>query len=95
MQDSIKIETAKDFIANHKKSIQEYHADNDDAQWLEVYNKLRCGVFGEYTDNTEYGEEDENGEYPLIKEATECEIEISRFDTKSGNPVIFRWENQE
>ena len=86
------IQIAKDFISNHKNDNAEdwflqCQPGTDDEQYLEIYAKLEGGTFGECRDNAEF---DEDGE--LIKEATEFEIEISGFESKSGNPIIFEWE---
>jgi hypothetical protein len=90
MENSKKIEIAKEFVALHKNNnIDDWVlrcADKDQAHII-VYRRLVDGVYGEVRDNAEY---DDDGEIEV--EATEFEIEIGRFDSKSGNPVIFEWE---
>ena len=70
------IEIAKEYISKHNEMIVDEYQGSTNDQWLDVFNCLIGGVYGECreTGNNWY------------------EIEISRFDTNSGNPFIFEFQ---
>ena len=94
MNSSQQISVAKDFISRHKTSdpsdwFLQCQSQDTDKQYLEIYAKLEGGVFGECTDNSEWDEDE------ITKPATEFEVEISGFHSKTGNPIIFDWEDNQ
>jgi hypothetical protein len=79
---SKKISIAKEFISLHKDSDLEDLMTgrglyNDDAKLLAIYHELVGGVYGEVSE-TDWEHE--------------MEIEISGFESKSGNPIMFNFE---
>ena len=89
-----KIAIAKEYIALHKDNnvddwsarFQAFDMAEDD-KYAHIYDRLMDNDYGEVRHDAEWSEDD-----VLIKPATKFEIEISRFDSKTGNPVIFEWE---
>lgn len=93
MKNSKRIEIAKEFISLHKNDdVYDWFAmlpgtaNSDEDKYSQVYYRLEDGTYGDVTDNTEY---DDDGE--IVAEPTEFKIEISRFDSKSGNPITYEW----
>ncbi len=82
MTNDQKIEIAKQFVALHK---------NDDADtWLPSergYGEKKLLAIYQHLLNGTFGNV-RNDEYGF-------EIEISGFETKTGNPYLFEWEDDE
>lgn len=94
MNNSHEKQVVTDFISLHRNSdIKDWflqcrsYTDND--KYLEIYAKLIGGVFGFPVDDAQYNDDGE-----IIKAATEYSVEISGFESKSGNPIIFTWDEQ-
>jgi hypothetical protein len=89
---SQKIEIAKNFAKLHETPVAVWTPDkdylSDDERYLAVYENLIIGVYGDcYGINAEY---DDAGD--LINEATEFEVEVDRFESKSDRGEIFFFE---
>ena len=85
-----KIEVAKDFVALHKENnVSEWQPlfDDSDKQWLAIFSSLENEVYGSVRDNGYYDDDD----CEVYVEPTEWEIEVSSFESKSGNPIVFNW----
>lgn len=87
-----KVQVAKDFIANHKNNnVDDWFlrcsASTNNGKYLQIYDNLESGLFGECRGNAEF-----NDDCELVKEASEFEVEISDHESKTGNPIIFEWE---
>ncbi|MGZ4969821.1 MAG: hypothetical protein ACXWFX_12340 [Methylobacter sp.] len=92
INDSQKIQIAKNFAELHQTPFAAWTPDeehqSDDDRYLAVYDNLIHGVYGDcYGINAEYDEDDN-----LIQEATEFEVAVEGFESKSGQPEIFFFE---
>lgn len=92
ISDSQKIQIAKKFAELHPTPFAAWTPDkdypSDDERYLAVYDNLIFGVYGDcYGINAEYDADDN-----LIQEATEFEVEVEGFESKSGQPEIFSFE---
>lgn len=92
ISDSQKIQIAKKFVELHQTPCaawtpdKDYPSDND--RYLAVYDNLILGVYGDcYGINAEYDEDDN-----LIQEATEFEVEVEGFESKSGQAEVFHFD---
>lgn len=90
--DSQKIEIAKNFARLHEAPFATWTPDkdyvSDDERYLTVYDNLMIGVYGDcYGINAEYDEEGE-----LIIEATEFEVQVDQFESKSDHSEVFFFE---
>jgi hypothetical protein len=83
MNNDQKIQVAKDYVSHHKNDDPDLWMMNErkfgDEKLLSIYHHLMAGTFGEVR-RLDY---DFSSEY---------EIEISSHDSKTGNPVLFTWE---
>ncbi len=77
--DNLRVDVIKGYTQLNRLKIQEYFKHYTNKSWLNSYYSMISGAWGEVT----------------IEDDDVCEIEISRFDTDSGNPKIFTWENIE
>ena len=88
------IQIAKDFISRHKNddinSWQPLNKFGDD-KYLDIYNNLTCGFYGEARCLDQEVDDDGN----TIVFGIEFECEIGSFESASGNPVLFVWEDDE
>lgn len=80
MNNQTRTNIATDFINTHKSNNLQDWLCFDNADLLAVYNKLVGGEYGEVR-TTNYN--------------NELEIEIGTHESKSGNPIIFEWEDDE
>ncbi|MEY3880072.1 MAG: hypothetical protein RIQ94_867 [Pseudomonadota bacterium] len=92
ISDNKKIEIAKNFARLHETPFAAWTPDkdylSDDERYLAVYDNLIIGVYGDcYGINAEY---DEDGE--LIHEATEFEVQVDQFESKSDHSEMFFFE---
>lgn len=92
ISDSQKIEIAKRFAEQQPTPFAAWTPDDDyesdDEQYLAVYDHLVTGVYGDcYGLNAVYDEEDN-----LIQEATEFEVAVEQFESKSKNGEVFFFE---
>lgn len=92
INDHQKIEIAKNFARLHPTPFvawtPDYEYPSDDARYLAVYDDLIIGVYGDcYGVNAEYDEDDN-----LIQEATEFEVKVEQFESKSDGGAMFYFE---
>ena len=79
MNDSEKIEVAKEFIALHKNpDVNDWNpiGQSDNKKFLEIFSNLEQGIYGNL-------EDDGMGNWM---------VEIGSHESKSGNPITFEWE---
>jgi len=84
MNDTQKIQIAKDFMRKHRFAASDWFLMAH--SYLDVYNKLVDGVYGNVDDNAEYTDDG-----VLINAATEFRVEIKGHETVTGNPYVFEW----
>lgn len=92
MNNSHEKQVVDDFVSLHRNSdINDWflqcssYAKSE--KYFELYAKLVGDVFGTTINDAQYNDDGE-----IIKAATEYSIEISGLESKSGNPIIFDWE---
>jgi len=87
-----KMEIAKRFVDLHKEPFFQWMPDklnlSDNERYLVVYSNLMSGIYGDLRGLNTVLDKDDN----FISEATEFEIEVGRFESKSGNSEIFSFE---
>jgi len=91
ISDSQKIEIAKSFAKQHPTPFAAWTPDDDssdDDRYLAVYDYLVAGVYGDcYGINAQYDEDDN-----LVQEATEFEVTVEQFESKSEDGEVFFFE---
>lgn len=88
------IQISKNYISRHKNDDVDFWQPLDkfgNEKYLAIYSNLINGTYGEARCLDE--EFDDDGE--IISHGYEYEVEIGRFDSADGNPVLFAWTDNE